>query len=1021
MSKGPRPIEIKPSSGGRLMSSLSKKNAGLANYCTKRDFRRFFDREVRSEGHSLFSPALFSGDIPMPAASGDITLSIQLRHPNGRKAIIVGTETTIWKYTGTDDPLYVVADYVDDDYVSEDLAAWKVIGSGFATGARRWEAEQTNGYLVLNNGVDLPMTYRLTDETVLPIYELRENAVASIGTIHMLNNILMCGDVREIFDSKHTEIMSTIPIGTFSQTGAQKAGVNAVVNSGVSGVAGNTITAASAGFNSGAGFIGLVGKTIRMVNGIERTIDSVTSQTIATLSGTADIAEPAMPFYILPGDGSEFNLSPISSTSLTVAGAGSPFVNGTYVFDGVDTWLKDTGDFKISHSFIGFWTLESIISPLVYYFGPAYTGGQIPPSSGWSPYAGAPPEPSFTLNAGASIPNLVGLKLYWDNGYSRTVVAVNGSIITVDDDGPIPSGNVSVENPLAYARFTDSTFIDRIQYRELWAMPDKPRRFEAVYYGTVVPSSEVITLDYPVKSVGFEGGDILVTGLKNGNLPCTVIASDGLRFTIGKSAIKGFYSTVFDAIDTAITDQALATVNVASMLSTLNASNEALAKAKTALAADTENADLSKAVATASADVDTARIAYDKAVKDLADSVTAVATAQAKSLETEEATMALMDAVGSIVGFEDLQGDGSAILKAKQLRSFIIIYTDTEIFIGRYTATPASPFSFQRIEIPESAALFYRNTLVCVNAEAHVFAGENQFMMFDMTGQIPVDHPVLGICAEKMFDHVSAEDMEKVFAFDNVITEEVWFNFPSESDDKALRFDYRFNSASTSSAQYFSGAWVQMPGTSENVFINGGSGGNVFKYGMVASKPKARTGTAKKVGIYVESTNDAFTIGDTGKTVVFANKKRFGIVKFVNSKKVEVCGTDGAPSQAFAVEPTCYHRLGQSYTSVLESGAESFGSESSEKSIDRYTVTLSSQSPDAQMLVTILSGRNENEFSDRFGFMLTPPKDMQPVMLQDFYLGDRIEVDGMNNPLEIACRTMSITGAASNSFGRRSQ
>lgn len=1003
------------------MSSLSGESTGVANYTVKRDFRRNFDREIRSEGHALFCPALFEGEIVMPVDDGDITLTVMLRHPNGRKAVIVGTATTLWKYTGMDDPLYVAAGYVDDYYVSESISAWKEIGSGFSASARRWEAEQTNGTLVLNNGVDLPLTYRLTDDSVLPIYELRENSVASVGTIHMLNNILMCGDISQIFDAKHTEIMSTVPLLTGGQQGLLKVGVKVTVNSGVAGVEGNIVTAESQDFNSGAGFGGLHGTVIRLTNGLERTIVSVTSPTVAVLDGAADIAEPAIDFSIIVGNQSEFEIQFGYVESVNVIGAGIPDFNGVYTYSGGNSWDKTTGDYSI---FVdsGRWVLGVFSHAGHTYSGPFYTGSHYFLTSGWSANGMFPaPAPSFVYGLPPGYQSFVGKKLFWEGGESRTVVKVLGNAIYVDSDFPIPQGPISIENSLAYSAFTDSAYIDRIQYREIWSMPDYPRRFAAVYYGMVTPAKDEVLLDYPIKSVGIEGGNILLTGMKNGNLPCEVLWSTGIKFTIGKGAIRGFYSELFDAIEAAESDKAIAEINVQATSSTLIASTDALAAAKAALALSPDDADLSKAVATASSDADVARTAYDQAVKDLAEVVKTLAEAEAKSLESEEVEASLLDSVGSIVGFADLQGNGSAILKGRQLRTFILIYTETEIYIGRYNSTPSNPFSFQRVTIPKSAALFYRNTLIDVNGLYHVYAAENQFMMFDMTNQIPVDHPILGLCAEKLFDEVSVSDMEEVFSFANVITEEIWFCFPSSSSDKALRLDHRFNTASTSSASYTSGAWVEMPGTSENVFINGSAGGLVLKYGLTAAKPAAKTGTASKSGIYVESTDDSFTVGDIGKTVVFQNKKRFGIVNFVNSKKVEVCGSAGAPPQPFSVEPSCHHRNGDPYDSVIESGSEAFGNESGEKTINRYAVITSTQSPDAPLDIVLMSGRNPNEHSDRFGFRVEPPENMQPVMLQDFYLGDRITVSGINNPVEIASRIYSIAGSASDSFGRRSQ
>jgi hypothetical protein len=225
------------------MPGISHENVGAANYTIKRNWRRKLDREIRSEGFAKFCPKLIGGIIPMPATVDDITLSLMMRHPNGRTAIIVGTATTIWRYSGAEDPLYVAAGYADPDYMDESAVAWRQIGSGFSQSGQRWEAELINGYLILNNGADLPMTYRLTDDTVEPIYELRELAIASVGCITQLNGILMCGDIRQIKDGKFEEIMSARE----SEIEAFQTGLifsyTATLNSGVPGVSGNLMTA----------------------------------------------------------------------------------------------------------------------------------------------------------------------------------------------------------------------------------------------------------------------------------------------------------------------------------------------------------------------------------------------------------------------------------------------------------------------------------------------------------------------------------------------------------------------------------------------------------------------------------------------------------------------------------------------------------------------------------------------------------------------------------------------------------
>ena len=192
---------LKPKDGANLFTALSAESAGIANYVEKEDWRRELDVEVRREGHEYFQPegayaAAFVG------TTDDIKLIHMARRPNGEVAIIAATETTIFRYRGSDDMTYVNSSYLaTSDYFAASQTNWITIGSGFTTkanGAKRWQAVNLNGYTVLNNGYDLPVSYRLEDEFTKPIYELREAGIATVGCIASYNGILMLGDVTEI-------------------------------------------------------------------------------------------------------------------------------------------------------------------------------------------------------------------------------------------------------------------------------------------------------------------------------------------------------------------------------------------------------------------------------------------------------------------------------------------------------------------------------------------------------------------------------------------------------------------------------------------------------------------------------------------------------------------------------------------------------------------------------------------------------------------------------------------------------
>ena len=172
----PKPITIKPADGGALINIASHENVGAENYTVKWNFRRFHDREVLREGWGEFRRSA-AGSALVP--DGDITLIAEATRANGDRMLIAATATTIYRNTD---------------------AGWVQMGTGYATTGRRWEAAPVNGYLVLNNAADLPLTISVGDTEPQPIWELRERGIASVGTIAEYYGFLHCFDITEIVD-----------------------------------------------------------------------------------------------------------------------------------------------------------------------------------------------------------------------------------------------------------------------------------------------------------------------------------------------------------------------------------------------------------------------------------------------------------------------------------------------------------------------------------------------------------------------------------------------------------------------------------------------------------------------------------------------------------------------------------------------------------------------------------------------------------------------------------------------------
>lgn len=167
----------------------SLENVGAANYTHKINLRRQNDQEIRREGWVKFRPALGSPAAAQYIFSGTELLNrlAELTRPNGDRVIVGASGTLIRKF----------------DTVTE---AWVTIGSGYTPGTR-WQAEDINGYLCLNNTVDLPCFYRIQDAAVTPFYEMREVGIARVGRIAEYNGFLFLGDVTEIQDNQLDKFM----------------------------------------------------------------------------------------------------------------------------------------------------------------------------------------------------------------------------------------------------------------------------------------------------------------------------------------------------------------------------------------------------------------------------------------------------------------------------------------------------------------------------------------------------------------------------------------------------------------------------------------------------------------------------------------------------------------------------------------------------------------------------------------------------------------------------------------------
>lgn len=987
------------------MTGLSADTAGIANYTVKQDWRRVLDREMRAEGYDKFQPnrsldPLLSYD---PTGNGTkLNLLAEIRFGSGRTAVIVGTKTTLYRYTGSEDARVAEAGYVAVGYFDETQYAWKTIGSGFSASGRRWDWAQVNDLIVINNGYDLPVTYSLLDDTVKPIYELRESQVAYVSAIEEINSILMTGNITQIQDAAFKKIMTPIAANaTAGQAGVQMVGY-AIINSGTAGVAGNTLT-----FNAVPTQTVTNGTTVRLQNGRVVTVSAVVSSTAFTISGAAVLAEDAMPAYVVGAN---------------------------------DRVLSNTA------------------------------GNLFP-----------------TISA----QTLVGLMLFWDAGYGRKIKAVDGAgNITVDSDQPIPTGTLSVENAAAYAAYTDPSTTQNYGWRIVPSMPGLPRRFGASFQVSVNPASNEVTLLYPAKSLDeldLNDQQVIVTNavVNGGNLTVDILWSNRNRFIVDKFGITAANAPVLQAITDAVsattaaglaldnakvsTQFALTSYNLvntefnlpgnnndAGLLSQVKAAKntyDSVISAQNLRALQLVVAQVNEGVARYSAlDFSGATAVLQKASATLllATSTTSGYSAAAESIRNANIglieakqqyndadsiynLMKAADAAQSFGGvYEDLEDDGSPIIKMAMLRGLLAVYKNTpRVFIGTFTGSNSQPFNYERIIFSNgAAALAYPNTVIQGGGgyygSYHIYAARSSFYKLDLISRVPSEIKALTPCQALLLANADPTNPDDFFAADNTLTREVVFCAPSAS--VALHYDYALETCRTSSVLLSAGSAVKQPNTNSDLFIMGLATGGLYRYGLSDAQIVIPSAVANVVVAgnvtSVVCAAAPFTTDHIGRSIVFATGEIYAITGFTNASTVTVLTAGVAtPSQntPFIIAPWIYHRDGSAYSSILTSGIDDFGAPHGEKLFNEYVLSLSSNSPNTKVHVDFVGGVNP-AFAQVLQSADISSPDFQNLLLptiSQHYLGDVITVNGINNPCEIVARTLNITQLNTHSFGRR--
>jgi len=318
-----------------------------------------------------------------------------------------------------------------------------------------------------------------------------------------------------------------------------------------------------------------------------------------------------------------------------------------------------------------------------------------------------------------------------------------------------------------------------------------------------------------------------------------------------------------------------------------------------------------------------------------------------------DATVQPTTSLGSIIGYDDIQDDGSGILKMAELQGNLVVYRDTAIYLLDYTGNTTTPFNVTKLNVPAGKSLYYRHTLVDVSGREHVYAGRSTFYEFNLASRVPREIPAGDAVADVFYKTAKVEDTEKIFAVHNTPTQEVWV-VGTGTTDKILCYDHRYGSFSTTNVAITAAASVKKPEVSlvteesEDWFVMGDATGVVYTYGKVDNSLNWGTeGTATGKTIYYRRSNNAVS----------------------------------------------------SYDSLLQFGLTNFGNALDEKDLRGYVLHLSSKTAgNPEVTVNIYGARNEAETPTLLGSKTltdAEAKSLIPCYFRQHLFQDQIQASGV--------------------------
>lgn len=314
-----------------------------------------------------------------------------------------------------------------------------------------------------------------------------------------------------------------------------------------------------------------------------------------------------------------------------------------------------------------------------------------------------------------------------------------------------------------------------------------------------------------------------------------------------------------------------------------------------------------------------------------------ITIANAAQTTVTNAQVSKSTALDSIVGSDQLEGDGSTLIVQATLKNQLISYKQSgEIYQSYYTGDTTQPFASQRMSEAESSyrPIRFPRTLVNVLDQYHLFVGMNQVLTYQLSAQTPTQHELfLGAQKSLLFDKIQGVGTYSVWAQVNGVTGEVFIAYPLGVDEETEGYE-----------EYSARAAIAVNFNEGQESIDPIDGFN-FICAATVSKPIA--------GSKPDPTEIWFLMGDTDGRVTLYGKSNEQIFTYRRYGETFAATITG-PLTGFAVDT-------EDRISLFSGKLRGYGGDAFDKYIRRLTLLMAGPQSTEPCTISLYTSRASNE------------------------------------------------------------